>query len=547
MSNEVDIGGIEVDVNCIVRQLRYDLKDDWYPDSLGYEDTLEPDAIADAIASAINSNDGIFPAGSRAELNVPKRGFVLRYSLETSLLDRIYYHALVAELAPFYDALLPPVVMSHRYASSGNRSGRYLFLHPIEQWKLFEGYVVQEAKKKPVVLVTDVQNYFENISVGMLVEALKGRVKHLNADGTEKARIRIIINLLEQCLKEWCFSKTHGLPQNRDASSFLANVFMLNVDEVMLRRGYSYFRYMDDIRVAAPTRYKARAALQDLIVELRKIGLNVNSGKTEILEPGTQRYVELLSSGERELEQIDNMWRSRSVPVIRRSFKPLRSLALRLIEENRTDERAFRFCVKRFENLALCNEINTPADYFEPMVQAAIEELDLQPYTTDQLVRFLKAAPTNEADIVKIAHFLRDEERAIYDWQNYLLWQLLVYKEHKDPDLIHIAKRRSEMSSLQADRAGAILFLGANGTPADRQIVAKGFVCCDHHLLQRNALIAVHELDFKDGVEKHVAPHVLPCLKGTYRRIRQRFPGCYHRPLPPVSYLDIYDEVSSYE
>jgi hypothetical protein len=547
MPNEVNIGGIDVDVNRIVRQLRYDLKDDWYPDSLGYEDTLEPDAIAEAIVSAIDSNDGLFPAGSRAELNVPKRGFVLRYSLETSLLDRIYYHALVAELVPFYDSLLPQVVMSHRYASSGKRVGRYLFLHPIEQWKMFEGYVVQEAKENPVILVTDVQNYFENISVRMLVQALSDRVKRLNADGTEKARIRIIISLLEKCLTEWCFRKTRGLPQNRDASSFLANVFMLSVDEAMLGRGYSYFRYMDDIRVAVPTKYKARAALQDLIVELRKIGLNVNSGKTEILEPGTCRHDELLSSGERELEQIDNMWRSRSLHVIRRSFKPLRSLAQRLITENRTDERAFRFCVKRFENLALCDEISTPADYFQPMIQAAIEELDLHPYTTDQLVRFLKAAPTSAADIARIAQFLRDEERAIYDWQNYLLWQLLVYKGHKDPELIHVAKRRSGMSSLQADRAGAILFLGANGTPADRQIVAKGFVYCEHHLLQRNALIAVHELDFRDGVEKHVAPHVLPCLKGTYRRIRQRFPGCYHRPLPPVSYLDIYDEVSSYE
>ena len=547
MASKVDIGGIEVDVGRVVRQLRYDLKDDWYPDSLGYEDTLEPDVIAAAIKDALDANDGLFVPDSRTELNIPKKGFVLRYSLDTSLLDRAYYHALVAELAPFYDILLPPVVLSHRFAFSGNRAGRYLFLHPIEQWKLFEGYVNQEIASNPVILVTDVQNYFENISIVMLVESLRKRVTQLNANGVEKARIQSVINHLERCLKEWCFCTTHGLPQNRDASSFLANIFMLTVDEAMLNRGYAYFRYMDDIRVASPTRYKARAALQDLIIELRKIGLNVNAGKTEILEPETQQYTELLSSHDRELEQIDNMWRSRSLPVIRRSFEPLRSLALQLISDKRTNERAFRFCVKRFENLALCKEIDTPADYFQPMIQSAIGELDMHPWTTDQLVRFLKAAPTNKEDIERVSHFLRDEERAIYDWQNYLLWQLLVYKGYKDTDLIQVARRRSALSSLQGDRAGATLFLGASGTHKDRQVVAQRFTSYDHHLLQRNALIAVHELKFADAVKEYVAPHVLPCLQGTYRRIRQRFPGCYHRPLPPVSYLEIYDEVTSYE
>ena len=547
MTSQVNLGGIEVDINRVVRQLKYDLKDDWFPDSLGYEDSLETSVMASAIENSINCNDGLYLPGSRTELNIPKKGFVLRYSLETSLLDRVYYHALVAELAPFYDALLPRNVLSHRYASNGNRAGRYLFLHPIEQWKLFQGYIAEEANSKPVILVTDVQNYYENISIKMLINALRESVTRLAANGADKARVRNIIDHLKRCLVNWCFNCTHGLPQNRDASSFLANFFMLRIDEAMLKRGYSYFRYMDDIRIAVKTQYEARAALQNLIVELRRIGLNVNAGKTKIHEPGSLGYNELLEPGGRELEEIDSMWRSRSLPVIRRSFTPLRSLALRLIAENRTDERAFRFCVKRFENLALCPGVDTPTDYFQDMVKAAINELDLQPHTTDQLVRFLKAAPINDCDIAQIAHFLQDEERAIYDWQNYLIWQLLVYKGHKDPDLIRIARERSESSSLQADRAGAILFLGATGTSDDRNMLAQGFENCDHHLLQRNALIAIHELDFNRGIKEFVKPHVLPCLNGMYSRIRQNFCGCYHRPLPPVPFTDIYDEVTSYE
>lgn len=467
--------------------------------------------------------------------------------METSLIDRAYYHALAAELLPFYDNLLSPVVLSHRYASSGDRKGRYLFLHPIEQWKLFRGYVAQEANNKNYILVTDVQNYFENIKINLLIRLLRERVAQLEATGLEKARIRTIIDHLSRCLKTWCFRGTHGLPQNRDASSFLGNILMMTIDEAMLKRGYTYFRYMDDIKIVTSSRYKARSALQDLIVELRKIGLNVNAAKTHILEPGTPEYSEIISQGDIELEQIDNMWRSRSLPVIRRSFEPLRRLAIRLIGENRTQERGFRFCVKRFENLALCTEIDLLPSYFESMIEAAITELDTQPCSTDQLVRFLKAAPTTQAQIGRVAGFLRDHERAIYDWQNYLLWQLLVYKEHDDPELIPIARKRISQSSLQADRAGAMLFLGALGEEKDRETVARYFVRCKNHLLQRNALIAVHELAFGRGIKQHVAPHVLPYLKGTYRRIRERFKGCYHRPLPPVSYIDIYDDVTSYE
>lgn len=542
------MGGITTDIRDVVRQLKHDLKDDWYPDSLGYEDTLEPEVISEAIAESLNSNDGLYVPGSRAELNIPKKGFVLRYSLETSLLDRAYYHALVAELLPFYDKLLSPFVLSHRYASSGDRKGRYLFHHPIEQWKHFRGYIAKEADNKNHVLVTDIQNYFENIKIDLLIGLLRERVSKLRATGPEKARIRAIIDHLDRCLSTWCFRDTHGLPQNRDASSFLGNIFMIIIDEAMLKRGYKYFRYMDDIKIVTSSHYKARSALQDFIVELRKIGLNVNASKTDILEPNTPKYYsEILSLDDRELEQIDSMWRSRSLPVIRRSFEPLRRLAIRLIKENRTQERGFRFCVKRFESLALCNEIDIPASFFEPMIDAAITELDTQPFSTDQLVRFLKAAPVTQTQIGRVAAFLRDHERAIYDWQNYLLWQLLVYKGHHDHELISIARKRIRESSLQADRAGAMLFLGALGAEKDRATVAGCFVGCTNHLLQRNALIAVHELTFEEGIKQHVAPHVLPYLKGTYRRIRERFKGCYHRPLPPVSYLDIYDDVTSYE
>src|ERR1035438_9230094 len=165
MSKIIELGAFSPDVAEVVRQLKQDLKDDWYPDSLAYEDALKLDVAADLLTACFKKHHGLFVPDDRTELNIPKKGFVLRYSLEMSLPDRLYYQALVGQLVPFFDPLLPNQVLNHRHAVGGSRAGRYLFKHPIEQWELFKGYIAQEARAKPALLITDVQNYYENIEV----------------------------------------------------------------------------------------------------------------------------------------------------------------------------------------------------------------------------------------------------------------------------------------------------------------------------------------------------------------------------------------------
>ena len=295
------------------------------------------------------------------------------------------------------------------------------------------------------------------------------------------------------------------------------------------------------------TRYEARAALQHLTTELRRLGLNVNSAKTKIWEPDMADYGEALGKDEPLLAQIDSMWRSRSMPVIRRSFAPLEKLAKDLIGKGATQDRGFRFCVQRFENLALCSELGVPKSFFDPMTDVCVHQLDEQPFSSDQIVRFLKAAPTSPEQLAHVAELVSDHKRAIYDWQNYLLWQLLVYKRYSDPALIAVARTRASQVERPADRAGAILYLGALGGELERLFVAQLFKTCDKHLVQRNALIAVHEIEFNAGIKEHVASHVMPSLGGTYKRLRDEFLGQYFRPLPPVSAVSIYDEMSAYD
>jgi len=548
MSGMIDLGGFELDSELLKKQIKQDLKDDWFPDSLRFVDTLKAEIISEFLNRNIEKNNGRYIPEDRFVLNVPKKGFTLRYSLETNIFDRIFYHGLAHYLIPFFDPLLSPRALSHRYADSGYRQGEYIFKHPIEQWKIFKGYILDELDRNPILLVTDVQNYFENIEIAKVIELLEHNLSQINVSGADKGRLRHVINHLSTFLEKCCFTSKYGLPQNRDASSFLANLIMLRVDTAMVDAGYHYYRYMDDIQIACSDKFEARRALRDLIIELRKTGLTVNSSKTDILEPGTDKYSTFVEGADSEIETIDIMWKSRSLPVIRRSFEPLRSLALKLINEKRTQDKGFRFCIKRFENLALCKDAVPPEGYFQPIIESVLHELYEQPYSSDQLVRFLKAVELKKEHLVEIHKFLISSKHAIYGWQNFLLWQLLVYKQYNDEELIAVARKRLSESQSIADKAGATLYSGASGNNSDREYIAKNFPSMKKYILQRNALIAIHELGFSGVVKKTVKPSVREDLQGTYSRLREgNLRGKYFVPLEKLSYKQIYDEVSSYE
>lgn len=531
----------------LVRQLKRDIKDDWYPDPFNYQDMLTENAVSTALAEALARGDGQFSPEPCTPLDIPKKNFILRYSLETGLVDRAYYHALASALFHHYDNLIPPNVLSYRRARRG-RQGRYLFLNPIEQWKRLHAFIRQELRTKPYVLKTDIHNYYENVRIDDLIKTLESRISQIEADAAEKRRIRTVIMELNRCIRSWAFSVTHGLPQNRDASSILANIVLLPVDEAMLGRGYTYYRYMDDITIATESRYRARAALRDLIYELRRLGLNVNAQKTIILEPGSKNYHSSLFHADRTMDTIDSMWKSRSAVVIRRSLPHLRKFATRLINESRMGDKEFRFCIKRFEQLALCDDFSVPDEFYAGLVDASLRELDEQPWASDQIVRFLKAAPISNAQLARAADFLVDRERALYDWQNYLLWQLLVYKGYQEPRLLKCARLTAVNPDLPADRAGALHYLGALGATEDRERIAATFrEYGSSHLLQRSALIAVHEVEFSPIVRDQVRPHVLPSLQGTYRRMRDSYRGIYCLPLPRTRATSIFDELSAYD
>jgi hypothetical protein len=535
----IKLGALEIDEQLVLKQLRQDLKDDFFPDPRKFDDVFNKPLVRQILSDNFETNHGVYRPGERYPLNVPKSNFTLRSALETSITDRVMYHALGAALVPLFDPLMPWQVFSHRY-NDGAKAERYLFRPGVQSWVSFVEVVRSTLTPDPeqppafALLSTDLTNYFDNIDISRLKGSLEALLPEIIATAELKADARVRISTLFECLDAWCYEPGFGLPQNRDASSFLANVYMLAVDRAMLGKGYQYFRYMDDIKIVCDDIYDARRSLKDLSIELRKLGLHVNSKKTVICEQGDAAAIDkCLDTMNPELLELDAIWKTKKPRVISRSFPALRDLTIKLLESNSVDTREFRFCIARLEALALCQEYSPPAAYFAEITPLILEALSRFPAATDQLVKYIRAVPTSDEDLRRVGEHLMDAKRSIYTWQNYRLWILLGQKSYREPALVEFATQIVEEAADGPTRCGATMYLGATGNLAERVLIAHNFHSLNTFMGQRNALIAIQELRYKDHVAGPVQPHVRADLKGVWRGLGRG--GVYFAPPEPKS------------
>src|SRR6185295_16094949 len=97
-------------------------------------------------------------------------------------------------------------------------------------------------------IATDLTAFYEHLEIESFVADLRGLA------GSAADNLSDEFHALSQVLRAGS-AHGRGLPQNTDASAFLASVYLKLVDD--RARGISglrYFRYVDDIRLVAPRR-----------------------------------------------------------------------------------------------------------------------------------------------------------------------------------------------------------------------------------------------------------------------------------------------------
>ena len=126
----------------------------------------------------------------------------------------------------------------------------------------------------------------------------------------------------------------HGIPQGPIASDFLAECFLLSIDEVLSEEGITYVRYVDDIRVFGSTETEVRKAVirleklcrdKGLIPEGRKFGifkarsLKEAMGFLPSIPPGEEDSEDFFLHRKRALKEFRKALQGRPLKIVDKS------------------------------------------------------------------------------------------------------------------------------------------------------------------------------------------------------------------------------------
>lgn len=198
-------------------------------------------------------------------VSVPKSGHTTRPAAVLTLEDHTVFEALVDRIGDRLERhlLSTEVVFAHRIRE------------PRRSWTDFEQAPLSDNPTH--IVLADIFGYYESIQHDVLLE----RLLRIAGDRTTAESICTFLTTL--------MGRSRGLPQGISTSDALATVYFDQVDRSMVRHGYSYFRYGDDVRLSVESYEAGREAIARLEATVRRIGLSLNGSKTRVLRAETYR------------------------------------------------------------------------------------------------------------------------------------------------------------------------------------------------------------------------------------------------------------------
>lgn len=467
--------------------LKTDSNDDFFPDALGFLDIdLHLHSyIKDREHRLLQIEN--YPC---VNAHVPKKNGMLREAVYLHPAHRLLYLATLHYLLPKLDRHVPQEVYSYRLDSDDPDA--YPFPNRGERWKSFHNDFRQACLDGQIeaVLVTDIASFYDHIHVDDLVWRIS-LLLGASANATDKAVIDFLAALLKQCTLSG-----YGLPQNLDASSFFASVYLSNVDREIIEKRYRYFRWVDDIRICARSKKEALRALQDLQAALVRQRQFLASDKTRIVEKGTREFEELLDVADDVcLAEIEDNLARGTHSQINLAFEAA-EIGLRSHSGAGTgdDDRKFR----AFANRAL--EIGAYPEFKEKvetlLSDVVLPRLVSHPERSDYWTKLLAVTPPS-VWLEEAVNLLCNDE-SIYDWQRFYLWRLVLTADAMPAKLLLQAKSAVTNSVCDLEASQAILVLGKHGTANDREALFTQFFSPQRsYPIQRAIIIAIQEIDPK--------------------------------------------------
>jgi hypothetical protein len=417
-----------------IKLLKKDITDDWYCDPQNYQDIFANiTKITQSINEKIAKGNGIYSAEKSLLFNIPKGNGGFRYSLEISPIDRIAYHLFGVELIKLLDHTLPFNILSHRKSDDD----KTLFKPVIEQWNKFENYTRVCGVDKYIIEI-DITNYYDNIDIDILRRELIKSSSDANLSPDNYIKCHFFIESICNILAKISFNGKRGLPQNRDISSFLANIYMRVLDREL--KDNTYFRYMDDIRIISDSHADANRVMLKIVESLRPIGLAINSGKTRLLEPESELHKAFINDLDLETKKIDIMINSGRKKYVLESFHMIIPKVIEYLDNGKINERKFRFYANRLVIFLNAKDVKVPLKYKKAIANKLIGAIDKRPDCADQICTLVQAIGPYKKLQKNLENWVTNKENLTFEWASYLILRVLIIQGYRSKALNSFCK-----------------------------------------------------------------------------------------------------------
>ena len=250
-------------------------------------------------------NPNLYEPETAFSFYLPKSDMFFRRMIHTPFKDLVIKFIFVCVLAELLDFTLVENCFSYRLDSNiekNKKSKKYLYKCYYEGFTDFVDWQLAQVENSTCLLKTDISSFYDSISHEYLLSAIS---KQLNISNETDFMILFGKTLkFTTCYYSIVDGKlcqtynSQGIPIGNSAEGFIANIFLNEVDEALFNSGINFGRYVDDFRVFTNNKSEALKALIVIQEFLLKIGINLNSAKTKIIE-AQEKIIEFIKDSKK--------------------------------------------------------------------------------------------------------------------------------------------------------------------------------------------------------------------------------------------------------
>ncbi len=221
--------------------------------------------IEDLVAKVRDEDNPYQPLPDN-KVYVPKPSTTMRTMSMMYVTDLLIYQAMVNVIANNSYKYLVTHENQHVWGNLYAGAESSWTLKPWKfQYEKFADQIIKLHKDGNVwIASTDIVSFYDTIDHQLLLELVK---KYAGDDDK-------FIKLLAKCLTTWASHSSdtrmsRGIPQGSNASDYLANLYLYEIDQHIIVKGYQYLRYVDDIRILGNDKAIVQRGLIDFDLELK--------------------------------------------------------------------------------------------------------------------------------------------------------------------------------------------------------------------------------------------------------------------------------------